>query len=152
MTNLTLGRAFPSSFVGFDRLFNDLERIAARQEPTYPPHNIVKVGDDKYIIELAVAGYRKDELSIDLHEHVLTIHGNKAETEATHFEVLHKGISSKKFKRSFTLNEHVEVQGSNLEDGILSIYLERIVPDEKKPRTIEIGYQAPMPELLNEAS
>jgi Molecular chaperone (small heat shock protein) len=149
MTNLQFGRV-PSSFVGFDRLFNDLERLSTRQEPTYPPHNIISVGEDEFIIELAVAGYRQAELNIELDNSVLTISGEQEGAEDENAKFLHKGISSKKFKRAFTLGEHVEVRGSNLSDGILSIYLERVIPEEKKPRTIEIGYTGDSQQLLTE--
>jgi molecular chaperone IbpA len=86
MTTLSLGRPFPPSFVGFDRLFNELDRVQQHREPTYPPHNIVKAGDDKYIIELAVAGYQSHELDIETHEGVLTITGNIVEAETKDYE------------------------------------------------------------------
>jgi molecular chaperone IbpA len=149
MTNLSLGQV-PSSFVGFDRLFNDLERLSARQEPTYPPHNIVSVGEDEFIIELAVAGYRQHELTIELDNNVLTITGEQVGVDGEDVKFIHKGISSKKFKRAFTLGEYVEVQRSDLSDGILSIYLARVIPEEKKPRTIEIGYMGGSQQMLTE--
>lgn len=156
MTNISMGRVFPrSSFVGFDRLFNEIEHLANRQEPTYPPHNIVKLEDDRYIVELAVAGFREHELDIDVHQNVLTISGQVEVDEDSPVEYLHKGISARKFKRSFTLSDHVEVKGAKLADGILSVYLQHEVPEEKKPRKIEIGYQAPsmdsLPEFLVES-
>lgn len=141
------------SFVGFDRIFGELERLQnAKQQTFYPPHNIVKYGDDKFIIELAVAGFRPSELDIELNDGVLTVCGEQDGVDNTEYEFIHKGISSKKFKRSFTLSEHVEVEGSDLSDGILSIYLERVIPEEKKPRKIAIGVMPPAKEaeLLTE--
>jgi len=153
MTNtFSMGRAFPNSFVGFDRLFHDLEKLSSRQEPSFPPHNIVRVGDNRYIIELAVAGYNRDSIDIDVNDRELVIAGDLGDTKREDSEYEYKGISQRKFKRAFTLSEYVEVMGAELNDGILSIHLERILPDEKQPRKVEIEYNSKTyePEYLAE--
>jgi len=144
------GNMFPH-FIGFDRLFDELDRVNVNQKPSYPPHNIVKTGEDTYVIQLAVAGFSEDNLDIELKEHVLTISGEIKGDDPEGYEFLHKGISARKFKRTFTLNEMVEVTGSDLTNGVLTIGLERIVPEEKKARKIEIGsLEMKQPELLFE--
>jgi len=129
---------FPrSSFVGFDHLFNELEFTAKHAQDHYPPHNILKTGETEYLIELAVAGFKKDELNIELKDRTLTVMG---EHESKGREYIHRGISTKKFKRTFRLSEHVKVHGADLKDGVLSIDLKYEVPEEMRPRKIEIGH------------
>ena len=140
---------FPrASFVGFDNLFNQLERATQHQPPQYPPHNIVRYDDKSYAIELAVAGFNMQDLDIECNKNNLIIKGDKdkAKDKLVDREYVHRGISQKKFVRKFTLAEHIEVTGAALVSGILSIQLEHIVPDELKPRKIEIKG----PELLVE--
>ena len=129
---------FPrSSFVGFDHLFNELEFTAKHAQDHYPPHNILKTGDTEYLIELAVAGFSKDELNIEFKDRTLTVMG---EHQSKGREYIHRGISTKKFKRTFRLSEHVKVHGADLKDGVLSIDLKYEVPEEMRPRKIEIGH------------
>jgi molecular chaperone IbpA len=130
---------FPrGAFVGFDHIFNDLERMAsAHQKDHYPPHNVVKHNDDEYLIELAVVGFKEEDIDIHMHDGILTIKGNREQRRKQDLYV-HKGISGRKFERSFRLSEFVEVTGATLEDGLLTIALERIIPDEKRPRKISI--------------
>lgn len=135
MTNLLYPR---SSFVGFDELFSQLERATDRQPQQYPPHNIVKYDDDSYAIELAVAGFNMHDLDIECDKNVLTISGDKAKDSGVEREYVHKGISQKKFVRKFTLAEHIEVTGAALVAGILSVQLQLVIPEELKPRKIEI--------------
>lgn len=138
---------FPrASFVGFDNLFNQLERATHHQVPQYPPHNIVKYDDNSYAIELAVAGFNMQDLDIECDKNVLIIKGEKGKNESVDRQYVHRGISQKKFARKFTLAEHIEVTGAALISGILSIQLEHVIPDELKPRKIEIKG----PELLVE--
>jgi molecular chaperone IbpA len=134
------------SFIGFDSLFKQLERAMENGTPQYPPHNIVKHAENKYAIELAVAGFNMQDLDIEYDKNVLVIKGEKQKDETTNHQYVHRGISQKKFVRKFTLAEHIEVTGASLVDGILSIQLEHLVPDELKPRKIEING----PELLIE--
>lgn len=137
MTNVNTRSLFPrSAFVGFDRMFDELESVARHANDNYPPHNIVKDADDTYFVELAVAGFAEDELSIEVKERSLVVAGEHVNRGR---EYVHKGISAKKFKRTFRLSEYVEVHGANLKDGILSITLKVIVPEEKLPRRISIN-------------
>ena len=131
---------FPrGAFVGFDHIFNDLERMAhAHQKDHYPPHNVVKHSDDEYLIELAVVGFKQSDIDIEMHDGILTVKGNRGSRRDQNLYV-HKGISGRKFERSFRLSEFVEVTGATLEDGLLTIALERIIPDEKRPRKISIN-------------
>lgn len=127
---------FPrANFVGFDRLFDELTRAQLGAQNNYPPHNVVKIDDDNYIIELAVAGFKQENLDIQLKDSILTVTGKKEDTR----EYAHKGISSREFVRTFTLGEHVQVTGANLADGILAVNLERIVPEDERPKKIEIN-------------
>lgn len=129
---------FPrSSFVGFDHLFNELDNVVRQAHDHYPPHNILKMGDTDYLIELAVAGFNRNELSIEVKDRTLTITGEHVSKGR---EYIHRGISTKKFKRTFRLSEHVHVSGADLVDGILSINLNYEVPEEMKPKKIEIGH------------
>lgn len=128
---------FPrSSFVGFDHLFNELEYTAKHSKDHYPPHNIIKTDENDYLIELAVAGFSKDELSVEVKDRTLTVVGEHVSRGR---EFIHRGISTKKFKRTFRLSEHVQVHGADLVDGILAVELKVIVPEEMRPRKISIG-------------
>jgi molecular chaperone IbpA len=140
MTNLKANTLFPrSSFVGFDHLFQDLDWVARHAADTYPPHNIVKVGENDYQIEIAVAGFTLNDLEIEQDERTLTVKGEKVKTEGEEEpSYIHKGISQKKFKRVFRLSEYVYVDGASLKDGILSVNLKFELPEEKRPRKIDI--------------
>jgi molecular chaperone IbpA len=128
---------FPrASFLGFDHLFNDLEDVARNSKDHYPPHNIIKTGESEYLIELAVAGFSKDELSIEVKDGILTVFGEHVSKGR---EFIHRGISTKRFKKAFRLSEHVRVNGADLVDGILAVDLKVIVPDVLRPRKISIG-------------
>ena len=129
---------FPrASFVGFDHLFNELDHVARHANDHYPPHNILKTGDTDYLIELAVAGFSREELIIEVKDRTLTVTGEHVSKGR---EYIHRGISTKKFKRTFRLSEHVQVHGADFKDGILSIDLKYVVPEELRPRRIEIGH------------
>ena len=140
-TLLTDIRRFDPFFVGFDRLFDRLASFDANEtlRPTnFPPYNIVKKDDYKYEIELAVAGISAKDISIEHNPEtgVLTVEGSKNGTEENY---LHKGIAERNFVRTWTLAENVEVTGADLNDGLLKVELERIVPEAKRPKTIKIG-------------
>ena len=124
--------------IGFDNMFDELARMNAQQSLNYPPYNIVKNTDDSFDIQVAVAGFSEGEIVVNLDNRVLTIKGEK--TEDLVAEYLHKGISTRDFVREFTLAEHVEVIHAAQKDGILTINLERIVPEEKRPKAIAISY------------
>jgi molecular chaperone IbpA len=138
MTNLSNSLLPRSTFVGFDRLFDEVERMAQTTSTTnYPPYNIIKVSDDVVHIELAVAGFQRNEIEVTVKENLLTISGSK-ESDPEH-EYIHKGISARKFERVFRLHEYARVSGADLRDGILTLAVMIVVPEEKKPRKIEIG-------------
>ncbi len=129
------------STVGFDRLFSMLDSITAPESAqSYPPYNIERTGEDAYRITMAVAGFAEEDLSIEAHQNVLAIKGTRresAETEKSEF--LFRGIASRGFERKFQLAEHVEVVGAELRNGLLHIDLKREVPEQLKPRRIEIA-------------
>jgi len=127
--------------IGFDSLFDDLMRVSNLQSNSnYPPHNVIKTGDDTVTIEVAVAGFSEGEIDISLDKRLLTVTGNKKRDDNVEHEYLHRGISSRDFKQTFPLAEHVEVNGAAIRDGILTVYLERKVPDSAKPKSIAITY------------
>ena len=127
-----------NGFIGFDHIFADLERIHNQAKDTYPPHNVVKVDDLKFTVEIAVAGFGQDHIDIEVKDHVLTITGDRPQRREQDMYV-HKGISARKVKKSFRLSEYTEVIGADLLDGILTVDLEVILPKEKQPRKISIG-------------
>jgi len=126
--------------VGFDRQFNRLTDYVKHQQQStgFPPYNIQKVEDFKYSIELALAGFTKDDIEIEVADGVLTIRSVKESDEVDDEWTLHRGISYRKFNRKFTLADDVVVNDAKLENGLLTIELEQIVPEEKKPRLIKI--------------
>ena len=147
MTNLQIHTLDLPSFVnqihrqtiGFDRMFEELNRTFANsRQDNYPPHNVVKLDDTHYVIEVAVAGFAEDEIDVELKENVLTVRGEQSKKEQE-VEYLHKGISARNFVRTFPLAEHIEVRGATVQNGILAIALEQVVPEENKPKKIEIG-------------
>ena len=139
MSNFSLSPLFRRS-IGFDRL-NDLFDYAMQSDtPNYPLYNIEKTGDNNYRIVVATAGFNQDQLEINLENQVLTITGKSVEEKSdTSVEFLHKGIANRSFKLSLRLDEHIEVQQADYENGLLVIELERIIPEEKLPREIPIG-------------
>ena len=132
--------------VGFDNVFDHFEKMFEGdyfESPTinYPPYNIVKTGINKYDIELALAGFNKKDVSIEYADNLLTIKSvkkDKSEQKDAEGNILHKGISQRYFSKSFSISDDTEVKGAELKDGLLRISLERIIPDSKKPRTIQI--------------
>ena len=125
--------------VGFDNMFDELLRTS-QANTNYPPYNIVKHGDDNFAIELAVAGFKDGEINIQVERNQLTVKGEQTVDLDNQIEYLHRGISARSFSRTWTLADHVEVAGAKSENGILTISLERKVPEEQKPKTIAINY------------
>jgi molecular chaperone IbpA len=129
--------------VGFDQLFNQLNYMTnnAAQDNKYPPHNVIQVDETHYAIELAVAGFEENEINIELNKNVLTITGEQIPVtkEKTYF---HKGISNRDFTKTFPLGDHIEVISATVRNGILTITLERIIPEEDKPKAIAITYES----------
>ena len=128
--------------IGFDRMFEELNRTFANsKQDNYPPHNIVQLDDTHYVIEVAVAGFEDSDLDVELKDSVLTVKGQKTREEGSEeTKYLHKGISARNFTRTFQLAENVEVRGANVKNGILAVALELVVPEEKKPKKIAISY------------
>jgi len=140
------------TMVGFDRLASMIDtanRLDGAQ--TYPPYNIERVGDDRFAIELAVAGFGEGDLDIEIKEGLLTVAGKRTHDEdAPEREFLHRGIAERSFIRRFQLADHVIVTGAELQNGLLRIELVRELPEALKPRKITIGEsQAPKPKLIN---
>ena len=135
MTHFKLPR---SAFIGFDNIFDELDKLSNATTDNYPPHNILKLSENKYAIELAVVGFKESDLELNQQDGILHVIGDKASTYLP-TDYLHRGISGRSFKRSFRLSEHVEVKGANLRDGLLVIELERVIPQEKRPRLIPIN-------------
>jgi len=127
-----------NAFLGFDHIFDQLENIHSQAKDTYPPHNVVKHDAYHYEIELAVAGFSKEHIDIEIKDHVLTIKGDRPMRRPQELYV-HKGISARNWSKSFRLSEYTEVSGADLTDGILTVKLEVILPEEKLPRKISIG-------------
>ena len=132
---------FYRNTVGIDRLFDRITRqIDAAATGNYPPYDIVVTGDSTYEIRVAAAGFRLEEINIEYHEGQLVVTGTKDATPD--HEYLHHGISNRSWVRSWTLADYVEVKAAVMKDGILTIKLERIVPETMKPKKIEISYQS----------
>ena len=126
------------SVVGFDRLAQLLETASVDQATGYPPYNIERTDENAYRIEIAVAGFRADELNIEVKENLLTVQGRKAANEAER-RFLHRGLAERDFERRFQLADYVIVADARLADGLLSIALRRELPEALKPRRIEIA-------------
>ena len=129
--------------VGFDSIFDEFDRMlesTERYSTNYPPYNIKRVNDTDYRIEVALAGYDKDDIEVELKDSALTVR-NKTKEQTVDEKgngVIHKGISTRQFERAFTISEDIKVKDAELKNGLLTIDLERIIPDEKKPRLIDI--------------
>ena len=133
--------------VGFDNVFDHFEKMMDdgwHTLPTasnFPPYNIVKTGDNTYDVELAVAGFGKDDIEVQYEDNILTVKSKKSETSEQKDEdgnIIHRGISKRFFSKSFTIADDVEIKGAELKDGLLKVSMERIVPEAKKARTIQI--------------
>ena len=138
MRNFDFSPLFRST-VGFDRVFDLLDSVSRYDSTqTFPPYNIERTDENHYRITIAVAGFAEKDLNVEVREGVLTVQGKRAdETEKSGY--LHQGIAGRAFERRFQLAEHVEVKGAKLENGLLHVELERIVPEEQKPRRIPIN-------------
>ena len=129
--------------VGFDNAFDHFERMFdddfMTTIPAFPHYNIVKKAENKYDIEIALAGYNKKDIEVELKEGILTIKSKKDKEEDTKDgEVIHKGIAKRYFSKAFTIADDVEVKGAELKDGLLKVSMERIVPEHRKAKTIDI--------------
>jgi molecular chaperone IbpA len=134
---------FYRNTVGMDRLFDRIvnQIDTAATAGNYPPYDIVRISEDLYEIRVAAAGFRQGEIEVEFHEGRLTIHGVHNNSVEPEVEYLHHGISNRGWTRTFTLADYVEVKSAVMVDGILTVRLERLVPEALKPRKIEISYQ-----------
>lgn len=124
--------------IGFEPILKKLAEMSETlpKIPTYPPYNIKKTGENAYVIEMAVAGFGKQDLELELQDGTLTVKGNVTSDDA---DYIYKGIAERAFTRSFTLADTVEVKNADLVNGMLKIWLERFIPEDKKPKKISIG-------------
>jgi molecular chaperone IbpA len=126
---------FRRSILGMDHLMNDFHRL---DNSGYPPYNVETIGEDKYQITVALAGFKRDDLTITVKDGLLTIEGKKDDIEQDGRTYIHRGIANRAFQRQWKLAEYVEVVDATMEDGLLFVLLERQVPEEKQPKTIAI--------------
>ncbi|HCS05856.1 MAG TPA: heat-shock protein [Pseudomonas sp.] len=144
-TAFSLAPLFRNS-VGFDR-FSDLFETALRNDTSggYPPYNVEKRGEDSYRIVVAAAGFQQEDLDLQVEKGVLSVSGSKRETSTDDsVTFLHQGIAQRAFKLSFRLDDHIEIKGANLSNGLLSIDLQRVVPEEAKAKRIPINGEQPV--------
>ena len=128
--------------VGFDSIFDRFFDMDTTRDSGYPPYNIRKINEAQYVIEIALAGFSKDDIEVEVTEGTLTIRSKKLEeqtVEVSEDSYVHKGIAKRSFLRCWTLSDDIFVKGADLKDGMLVINLEKVIPDEKKPRLINIG-------------
>ncbi len=148
--NLSIFNKLRPISVGFDDIFNHFESMFDEDYYTltqnigsnYPPYNIVRSGENQYDIEIALAGFNKDDINVTVEDRLLTVETKNTDEKATanqSNEVIHRGISQRYFKKSFTVASDVEVKNAQLKDGLLKISMERVIPEDKKPRTIDIS-------------
>src|SRR4051794_39548466 len=144
---------FRRSTVGFDRLFDMLENNSFGQATeNYPPFDLIKVGENEYRIELAVAGFRPDELDITAQQNVLIVSGRKREeSDEKGSSYIYRGIATRSFERRFALADHIQVRGADMKDGLLSIELVREIPEAMKPKKINIGGAEPQHDRIGDA-
>jgi molecular chaperone IbpA len=131
---------FDKVFVGFDDQFNRMAKMhddLTKSIPNYPPYNIKKTGDNTYVIELAIAGFAKQDIEIELADSKMIVKGNVQNNDQED-TFLFKGIANRAFTRTFALDDHIEVQDAAMMNGMLKVFLERIIPEHKKPKKIEV--------------
>ena len=133
---------FYRATVGFDRVFDLLDNVAGQTANGYPPYNIEKAGENAYRIVMAVAGFAEAELNVTQKENELLVTGQSAPNGDEGKQYLYRGIAGRNFERRFQLADHVKVNGASLSNGLLTIELQREIPEEKKPRAIEIKAEA----------
>lgn len=142
---------FRRSTVGFDRLFDLLENgLNSQMTDSYPPFDLVRDGDNRYRITMAVVGFRSDEVDVTAHQNMLIVAGRKKERDESRY--IHRGIAVRDFERRFGLADYVQVRNASLEDGMLSIELVREIPEAVKPRKIAIGSSGENTRRIQDAS
>ena len=123
-------------FIGFNRNLAQLNNVYKTNNQSYPPYDLLKLDEDTYKLSLAVAGFSREDIDVSINNGSLIIKGELV--EVTDAEVVHKGIAGRKFTRTFALGEYMEVTGAELKDGMLTINIDRVIPEEKKPKSIKI--------------
>ena len=137
LTTFDRNKFIPYS-IGFDNLFDRLFDIDLESSNSYPPYNISKVDENNYIIEMALAGFNKDDIEIELADSELTVRSKKREDSNKDVNLIHQGISHRTFNRKFTLSEEILVKNAEMKNGMLIIKLEKFIPENKKPKLISI--------------
>ena len=137
LTTFDRNKFIPYS-IGFDNLFDRLFDIDLESSSSYPPYNISKVDDNNYIIEMALAGFNKDDIEIELADSELTVRSKKREDSNKDVNLIHQGISHRSFNRKFTLSEEILVKNAEMKNGMLIVKLEKFIPENKKPKLINI--------------
>jgi len=137
LTTFDRNKFIPYS-IGFDNLFDRLFDIDLDSSSSYPPYNISKVDDNNYVIEMALAGFNKDDIEIEIADSELTVRSKKREDSNKDVNLIHQGISHRSFNRKFTLSEEILVKNAEMKNGMLIIKLEKFIPENKKPKLINI--------------
>jgi molecular chaperone IbpA len=128
--------------IGFDRFFNEVNRsFANSRNENYPPYNLAQIDETHWVIEVSVSGFDEEELDIELKDQVLVIKGSKVKKDAPEITYIHRGISTRNFERVFTLNPDIKVRAATVKNGILAIALELEIPEDQKPKKIQISFQ-----------
>jgi molecular chaperone IbpA len=131
--------ALSRALIGFDTMFDQMERRYANSvNSNYPPHNILKTGDNTYEIQIAVTGFNKEEIAVTVENNVLVVKGESISTDYAPEQYLHRGLATRDFVKEFPLAEHIEVVGAETKNGMLSVQLIRNIPESAKPRIIDI--------------
>ena len=132
-------QALNRALIGFDTMFDQLERRFANQvQNNYPPHNVIRYTENTYAIEIAVAGFSKEEITVEVDQDQLIVRGVQKAVDADGKEYLHRGLASRDFEQAYTLAEYMEIRDAEVKDGMLIINIERVVPEALKPRQITI--------------
>jgi molecular chaperone IbpA len=140
-TNFAMDLFNDPFFIGFNKELSRLNNAYKTNSQSYPPYNIVKLEEDSYLVSIAVAGFSKDDIEITLDDRTLLVKGeleDQTDGRKKYPAVIHNGIAGRKFSRSFALGEYMEVTNADLKDGMLKIQIDRIIPEDKKPKTIKI--------------
>ena len=138
MTGLTVFDPFRNLTVGFDNVFDQLSSLSQFEIPKYPPYNIKKIDDNKYQLEMALAGFAKSDLEVEVKDNTLTITGNSADDTENTNNFVYKGIAQRAFTRQWALMDYLKVFNANFKDGVLVVDMELNLPEEKKSKKIEI--------------
>lgn len=131
--------ALNRALVGFDRMFEDFEQRFANQiNQSYPPYNVVKYDENSYEIQIAVSGFDKEEITVEIDQNQLIIKGRHTESESESVQYLHRGLAARDFVRSFTLADHMEVGEGTIKNGVLKVEIKRVIPEALKPRVLTL--------------